>query len=187
MSIGRKDTNTHVKWLNGKFHRVCYDSILIRKESSDTLCYELRFQPKYGKKKSGQSPSLKIEKADSDLRKADSDLRLEFQEEWRCSGTKSKKYRFRRLTLKLLSGPVSAEMLSVHWNCDHPNSEPYEPHWHFAVGREGFYLKYLHIPLNSSWGIDEPNSLSEYHDWLSGFFQFAVTELPRSLEKKRTA
>jgi|GEM_PF-4620662 len=179
MVISGKQKNDHYSWLIAKLTPRSKGSSVAQCLRSDELVFSLTVLPKYGKRKDILPAFHKCGKGIGDRI-----FTWRFLESWQP--VIRSKYRYSQLSVKILD-VGGDEMLSIHWNVTCPDGEPYQPHWHFHLDKDSYYLTKVHIPLDSCWGKVSPKSLDDYHKWVEGLLQFIEGEFANSLKRKRAS
>lgn len=179
MIISAKEKNTHHSWLISKLTLRCKGGSIAQDMEGNILNFSLKLSPHFGKSKDIPPPFHGKGKGMGDRL-----FSWRFLESWQT--LKNNRYQYCRLSLQIADNGGS-EMLSVHWNNPCPITEPYQPHWHFSLDRDGYYLRKVHIPLDSNWGKSFPRTLDDYHKWVEGLLAFLEGEFANSLKRKRAS
>ncbi len=179
MVISRRQKNTHYDWLGTELTTRSRGSFVTQQRKNNELVFTLTVPPKFGKRKEIIPVFHQSGKGLGDRL-----FTWRFLESWQP--VDGQRYRYSRLSL-VISDIACSEMLSVHWNAHSPDSEPYQPHWHFNLNRDRYYLAKVHVPLDSGWGSTRPESLEDYHQWVKGLLLFIEGEFAHSLKLKRAS
>lgn len=183
--------NSHETWLRENLPRLSVSSWVHKRYENSTITMELRASAEYGPRSTIEEhkrwPKLRFRHYGSQGIFAR--LKWIYLEKWILETEQRRRkstnaFEFSDLTIKILNDN-DEEYLSIHWEATDDPSRKYQPHWHFHIITDEYYLSNLHVPLNHSWGHWMVDGINNYHIWIDGLLDFIEGEFPRCLVKKK--